>query len=108
MEPDQLGLKAEAQFHQDPPCGRWHFSAGEHVTYKCLMISSAAKWNAKNDYFSCKVNMYKMIYCHLTETFQVHETPPVQETGREFATRSGDIQAVVRFKTIKFFIIIWV
>ena len=49
-----------------------------------------------------------MIDCHLTATFQVHETPPVQETGREFATRSGDIQAVVRFKTIKFFIIIWV
>ena len=44
--------------------------------------------------------MYKMIDCHLTETFQVHETPPVQETGREFATRSGDIQAVVRFITI--------
>ena len=41
-----------------------------------------------------------MIDCHLTATFQVHETPPVQETGREFATRSGDIQAVVRFITI--------
>ena len=43
---------------------------------------------------------YKMIDCHLTATIQVHETPPVQETGREFATRSGDIQAVVRFTTI--------
>ena len=41
-----------------------------------------------------------MIDCHLTATIQVHETPPVQETGREFATRSGDIQAVVRFITI--------
>ena len=41
-----------------------------------------------------------MIDCHLTATFQVHETPPVQETGREFATRSGDIQAVVRFINI--------
>ena len=34
MESDQLGLKAEAQFHQDPPCGRWHFSAGEHAATK--------------------------------------------------------------------------
>ena len=41
-----------------------------------------------------------MIDCHLTAFFQVHETPPVQETGREFAPRSGDIQAVVRFITI--------
>ena len=60
------------------------------------------------DPFSCIVKYkmklmfwpYKMIDCHLTAFFQVHETPPVQETGREFATRSGDIQAVVRFITI--------
>ena len=27
---------------------------------------------------------------------KVHETPPVQETGRELATRIGDTLAVVR------------
>ena len=56
-------------------------------------------WNYCSDPIKW-VEFYQMIDCLHTATFQVHETPPVQETGREFSTRSGDIQAVVRFITI--------
>jgi len=59
-----------------------------------LIITS--RWSQTNLASKQKLSFTKTHHVDVGTFQQVHETPPVQETGREFATRSGDIQAVVR------------
>jgi len=59
-----------------------------------LIITS--RWSQTNLASKQKLSFTKTHHVDIGTFQQVHETPPVQETGREFATRSGDIQAVVR------------
>jgi len=59
-----------------------------------LIITS--RWSQTNLASQQKLGFTKTHQVNTGTFQQVHETPPVQETGRELATRNGDTVAIVR------------
>ena len=125
MEPDQLSLKAEAQFHKDPPCGHWHFSTGHNYVWgcKCLLIPSAVKSNINWNYCTDPIKWLTVTLLHFFRCTRLPlsrrlegSLPPEVATSKPLSGSSPSpsihhhhhhpspsiiiIQAIVRFITI--------